>query len=61
MGQEQPTELLKPDFCFCLLHGIPDAKDKKKNMYVFTGKLTEPHGQRDLIISAYAPGNRFMI
>lgn len=48
LGEEQPTELLKSDFCFCSLHGAPDAKDKKKHMHVFTGKLTEPHGQRNL-------------
>lgn len=48
-------------FLFLLLHGAPDAKGKKKNMHVFTGKLTEPRGQRDLTISADVLGNRLMI
>lgn len=48
-------------FLFLPLHGAPNAKGKKKNMHVFTGKLTEPCGQRDLTISADVLGNRLMI
>lgn len=44
--------------CFRWLHGTPDTKGKKNNMRVFTGKLTEPRGQRALTISADTPGNR---
>lgn len=47
LREEQPTELLKPDFCFCFLHGTSNAKGRKKNMHVFPGKLTEPRGQRN--------------
>lgn len=45
---------------FRWLHGTPDTKGKKNNMHVFTGKLTEPRGQRALTISADTPGNRLM-